>query len=49
MLVGPHVRILDATAPVMPGDVDAFRMIFISDEIPAFASYRVQVVSAVQE
>ena len=46
MLVGPHVRILGATAPVMPGDVDAFRMIFISDEIPAFATYRVRVIGA---
>ena len=49
MLVGPNVRILDATAPVMPGDVDAFRMIFISDEIPAFASYRVRIIGAQQQ
>ena len=46
MVVGPNVRILDATAPVMPGDVDVFRMIFISDEIPAFAAYRVRIISA---
>jgi hypothetical protein len=48
-LAGPNLHILDTTAPVMPGDVDAFRMIFISDEIPAFARYRVRVVSAPQE
>jgi Protein of unknown function (DUF3179) len=40
------MTVVENTPLIMPGDTDAFRMILVSDEIPAFISYRVRVVAA---